>query len=172
RDADAELFARIRDFGLDLNNGDLPLRFDHVSLRANFRTAPQLVNHLNGVFAQVFAAEDGSRITFTPAEAAREGDAAGADPIFTLHVDFVLRRTRNATAAGNEADERKCAGDAQTDEIVRLIRERYLDRISEARASGGKFRVAVLGRTRRALSPVAEALRGAGIRFRSMDLEP
>ena len=172
RDADAELFARIRDFGLDLNNDGQPLRFDHVALRANFRTAPQLVNHLNGVFAQVFAADDGSRITFMPAEAARENNAAGAAPAFTLHVDFVPRRMRNATAARDEANERKRASDAQTDEIVRLIRERYLSRISEARASGGKFRVAVLGRTRRALSPVAEALRGAGIGFRSMDLVP
>ena len=172
RDADAELFARIRDFGLDLNIGDQPLRFDHVPLRANFRTAPQLVNHLNGVFAQVFAADDGSRIVFAPAEAAREDGTAGTATTFTLHVDFVPRRTRNATTPRDEADERKRAGDVQTNEIVQLIQERYLHRIDEARAGGGKFRVAVLGRTRKALSPVAEALRGAGIRFRSVDLVP
>jgi ATP-dependent exoDNAse (exonuclease V) beta subunit len=96
---------------------------------------------------------------------------AEAAPTFVLHLDFVLRTTRNATTARDEADERKRACGVQTGEIVQLIRE-HLDRVDEARAKGGKYRVAVLGRTRRALSPVAEALRGAGIGFRSVELVP
>ena len=41
----------------------------------------------------------------------------------------------------------------------------------EASASGGKYRVAVLGRARSALAPIAEALREARIPFRAVDLE-
>ncbi|MGA2206905.1 MAG: UvrD-helicase domain-containing protein, partial [Terracidiphilus sp.] len=39
RDADAELFPRVEQLGLEIP-GDLPLRFDPVRLKANFRSAP------------------------------------------------------------------------------------------------------------------------------------
>ena len=43
--------------------------------------------------------------------------------------------------------------------------------MEQARISGDKYRVAVLGRTRNALAPIAQALRAAKIPFRSVDLE-
>lgn len=170
RDADAELFARIRDYGLDLLHGDQPLRFDRVAVRANFRTAPQLVNHLNGVFADVFAADDGSGIGFSPAEPAREDCEPITLPPFTLHVNFVPQRARNQSASAAESDERKSAHETQIAEIVDLIQS-HRARIDEARSYGGRYRVAVLGRTRKALAPVAQALRKAGIPFRALDIE-
>ena len=39
------------------------------------------------------------------------------------------------------------------------------------RNDGGKYRIAILGRTHKALAPVAEALREAAISFRAVDLE-
>jgi ATP-dependent helicase/nuclease subunit A len=48
--------------------------------------------------------------------------------------------------------------------LSRLI-QRYSDRINQAKASGEKFRVAVLGRARNHLVPIAEALRQAGFPF-------
>ncbi len=54
RDADAELFPRVRDNGLEML-GDEPFTFDSVGLAANFRTAAGLVEQLNEVFENVFA---------------------------------------------------------------------------------------------------------------------
>lgn len=169
RDADAELFARIRDYGLDLRDGDQPLRFDQVVLRANFRTAPPLVNRLNGLFAGVFAEDDGSGIGFSLAEPARERQPEAVAP-FALHVNFVPQSARGNSTSSVDAEERESARAAQTNEIVALIRS-HQERIEKARASGGKYRIAVLGRTRKALAPVAQALREAKIPFRAVDLE-
>jgi ATP-dependent exoDNAse (exonuclease V) beta subunit len=47
----------------------------------------------------------------------------------------------------------------------------YSSRMEAAKASGQKFRIAVLGRARTALSPIASALRKEKIPFRAVDLE-
>ena len=64
RDADAELFPRVRTLGLELPEGD-PLRLDFVPLSSNFRTTPQLVRELNEAFTQIFGVNDGSGIEFS-----------------------------------------------------------------------------------------------------------
>lgn len=177
RDADAELFARIRGYGLDLHGGDEPLRFHQVILRANFRTAPQLVHHLNAVFAQVFAQNDGSGIGFSPAEPARVKPPELLAP-FALHVNFIPQTSPNGSASAAEAEERESARAAQVEEIVDLIRD-HLPHIERTHAENEhsseqdrkKYRVAILGRTRSALAPIAQALRIAKIPFRAVDLE-
>ena len=70
RDADAELFPRVRDYGLEIL-GDQPLSLDSVELTANFRTIPALVEELNSTFRSAFAADDGSGIHFAEAKPAR-----------------------------------------------------------------------------------------------------
>jgi ATP-dependent helicase/nuclease subunit A len=177
RDADAELFARIRDFGLEVNGGDEPLHFDQVALRANFRTAPPLVKHLNGVFAGIFAENDGSGIAFSPAEPAREAQSQPSAP-FVLHVNFIPQSSRNGFANAAEAEERESAHHEQVEEIISLIRS-HLPLIERTGAENEqkteqqkkKYRVAILGRTRKALAPIAQALRQAKIPFRAVDLE-
>ena len=169
READAELFAQIRDYGLQFTNGDEPFLFDHVPLRANFRTAPPLVKHLNDVLANVFAVDDGSGIAFSAAEPAREGQSDGALR-FSLHVDFVPESARGKSAPPGESDERNSARIGQIEEIVSLIRS-HLPHVEEARTHGGKYRVAVLGRTRKVLAMVAQALRQSQIPFRAVELE-
>jgi ATP-dependent helicase/nuclease subunit A len=177
RDADAELFARIRDYGLQLAGGEEPLRFDHVPLTSNFRTAPPLVRRLNGLFAQIFALDDGSGIAFSPAEPARASESIFTTP-FALHVSFIPQSVVGKPASLAEADEREAARQAQIREIVDLVLN-HLPQIERTRAENEKLpdqekkkhRVAVLGRTRSALSPIAEALRNAGVPFRAVDLE-
>jgi ATP-dependent exoDNAse (exonuclease V) beta subunit len=166
RDADAELFPRVKAVGLEVAHEE-PLLFDSVSLTANFRTAPGLVGRLNEAFAHIFAADDGSGVSFFSAEAARE-ETANAGAPFSLHLDFVPQAGRGQTA--DPEDEKAAARAAQIDEIVALIRGQ-MSRIEAAKASGEKFRIAVLGRARTALAPVAAALRNAGIPFRAVDLE-
>ncbi len=176
RDADAELFPRVRQFGLELPGGDR-LPFDFVPLKANFRTQPALVGELNDTFTRVFAEDDGSDVTFSAAIPARDG-IIDLFPRLSLHPAFmpqiVLGDSSDPEAQQQKQAvrlEREAVHTAQTAEIVELIRS-YTGAIERARAHGEKFRVAVLGRTRSALEPIAIALRDTGISFRAVDLEP
>jgi len=175
RDADAELFPRVRKFGLEILGGD-PHLFDFVRLSANFRTEPTLVQDLNESFDRIFAEDDGSGITFTPAESARNRSAS-SHPKLSLHFEFMPQSSVKDLSAPDTQQqkretqaEREEARDNQTAEIVALIRS-HLDRVAQARAAGTKYRIAVLGRTRSSLEPIAIALRKAAIPFRAVDLE-
>jgi ATP-dependent helicase/nuclease subunit A len=168
RDADAELFNRLRILGLEIPGADL-LTFDFVPLRANFRTTPPLVAQLNSAFERIFAASNGSGIAFFPAEAARDHSPV-TTPHFALHLEFMPQPPRDASAKENAAGQIEAAREAQTVEIVDLVRAQ-LPLIEEKRARGEKHRIAVLGRARSALAPIAAALREASIPFRAVDLE-
>ena len=168
RDADAELFPHVKAAGLEVP-GTEPLLFDPVALTSNFRTTRPLVNELNGIFAQVFAENDGSGVTFAPADPARNDEPAPAQP-FELHINFVPQLPRNTTSATEADNETESQQSAQIEEVVALIQS-HTDRIEQARVDGKQYRVAVLGRTRNALAPIAQALCAASIPFRSVDLE-
>ena len=187
RDADAELFPRVERIGLEVPH-DLPLELDPVTLFANFRTARPLVTRLNKFFHEVFSADDGSGVSFAPAEPARteplqhehapthELAALDQAPRMELHVEFVPDSAR-AGSSRNDVDakqriaaERDAALQKQAAEIVAIAR-RHLPAIEKARANRSKFRVAVLGRTHKALAPIAAALREAQIPFRAVELE-
>jgi ATP-dependent helicase/nuclease subunit A len=166
RDADAELFPRVKALGLEIPN-DEPLLFDFVPLKANFRTAPSLVERLNQAFKQIFTTGDCSGVTFSSAQPARK-EIENAGLPFTLHLDFVPMAGRGqAVEPGNEKETARIE---QIGEIVALI-QRYSKRINQAKVSSEKFRIAVLGRARSHLVPIAEALRQAGIPFRAVELE-
>lgn len=175
READVELFLRVQKRGLELEGGGtLPL--ESVDLSANFRTAPDLTGRLNDTFEQVFARNDGSGVTFSSALAVRPQSIAPGERMH-FHLHFVPQMPRNggadAEAQQIRADcttKRKSAHDAQINQIIDLIRGRT-DVIEAARARGEKYRIAVLGRARKALAPIAAALRNAGIPFRAVDLE-
>ena len=179
RNADAELFPRTERLGLEVP-GDLPLRFDPVLLTANFRTAPPLVDRLNRTFAQIFTGEDG--ITFVAAVPARDPSpesaphlVSGASPHLQLHCAFMP--SSRSGSRGMSPDEkqaiqaqRNSALLKQTEEIVACIRG-HLAKMDEARARGEKYRVAIIGRARKSLTPVAQALRKSGVPFRAVKLE-
>jgi ATP-dependent exoDNAse (exonuclease V) beta subunit len=168
RDADAELFSRVRTVGLELPR-DEPLMLDFVPLAANFRAAPPLVERLNEVFAKIFAAPDGSGVDFSSAQPAR-GDHAGPGPRCKLHLEFVPRTGQGRAADPESIRERESAHTAQTQQIVALVQS-HMSRIEEARERGEKYRVAVLARARKSLAPIAQALREAEIPFSALDLE-
>jgi ATP-dependent exoDNAse (exonuclease V) beta subunit len=172
RDADAELFPRVKELGLEIPY-DEPLLFNFVALKSNFRTAPPLVERLNQAFARVFAADDGSGVTFFSSLPARK-ETANAAPPFSLHLNFVP-----LTGGGKSAElgrgERERAQKEQIDEIVALIRSHQgsMEKLRQDRERGEdrKFRIAVLGRARNHLVPIAAALREAKIPFRAVELE-
>ena len=68
-------------------------------------------------------------------------------------------------------NEREESNATQIDEIVALMQQ-HLVRAEQARARGDKYRVALLGRTKSTLAPIAQALRQAKISFRAVELEP
>ena len=171
RDADAELFPRVKALGLEIPN-DAPQFFDSVSLTANFRTTSGLVAWHNQAFKKIFAADDGSGITFAEAQPARE-TAASNGPAFELHLEFV---PQTGKAADPQASgEIEAAHTTQIEEIVAVI-QRHQDSMEQARQAqergeNKKFRVAVLGRAKNHLVPIAQALREAGVAFRAVELE-
>ncbi len=179
RDADAELFPRVERVGLEIPD-DQPLRFESAMLTANFRTAGPLVENFNDTFAQVFASDDGSGIRYTEAKAVREDPrqpglhlVAAAVQRMQLHLQFMPQLALGASSIERRkecAEQRVAAQEKQTAEILAAIRNR-LPQIERAREAGEKYRIAVLGRARKSLSPIAQALREAGISFRAVDLE-
>jgi ATP-dependent exoDNAse (exonuclease V) beta subunit len=168
RDADAELFPRVKTLGLEIPH-DEPLLFDFAPLKANFRTAPELVERLNRDFEQIFAEDDGSGVRFASAQPERK-ETANAGPAFTLHLDFVPQAGRGKFADPEAVREKEAAQTAQINKMVTLVRG-YQDSIEQARANGGKFRIAILGRAKKHLVPITAALREAKIAFRAVELE-
>lgn len=174
RDAEAELFGRVRERGFEFSEEEsFPLH--PIRLTANFRTDPRLVATVNEAFEKVFAEPDGSGIEFTKAEPARD-PSAGPDKRFELHLEFIPQ-TKPGTSTDSDsvrtrqiAAQREAARTSQTAELIALIRS-HLDRMEAARSAGNKYRIAVLGRARTALAPIAAALRDAGISFRAVELE-
>jgi ATP-dependent exoDNAse (exonuclease V) beta subunit len=174
RDAEAELFSRVKNLGFELTGGEgFPL--NSVSLSANFRSDPGLVAELNETFERVFEVSDGSGIEFARAKAARL--PADSQKKMRLHLAFVPQP--RGGAPGNPdftrmkqqiAAECELIRKSQIEEIVSVIRG-HLDHVEAARLEGKRYRIAVLGRARTAIAPIASALREAGISFRAVELE-
>ena len=168
RDADAELFTRVKKVGLEIP-GSEPFLFDFVPLKANFRTVPPLVNRLNDVFEGIFAEDDGSGVGFSPAMPARV-ESTNPITVFKLHLNFSSQEDPATSASPETKGTKEDPQAAQAQEIANLIQQ-HAGRILYAKAQGSKYRVAVLGRARNSLVPIAEALRAAAIPFRAVDLE-
>ena len=105
RDADAELFQRVKEFGLEIAE-EQPLRFDSVGLTANFRSAPALVDEFNDRFEKIFA--NGSGVEFARAQAVRSAEnglhlVVAQEPRFNLHLRFMpaARRADNSSRPKN-----------------------------------------------------------------------
>lgn len=160
RDADAELFPRVRIAGLEIE-GNEPLQFESVQLKDNFRTKASLVERLNVVLGAVFGQDDGSGIEFAAAEPARNDDIRQTTR-FKLYLKFLPKVSETAPGKEEGAD--------QTAEIVALIRS-HMEAMEDARAKNSPYRIAVLGRIRKVLAPIADALREASIPFRAVELE-
>lgn len=161
RDADAELFPRVRIAGLEIPGSD-PWTFESIQLKDNFRTEPVLVEKLNDVLGAVFKEKDGSGIEFAAAEPARNDEFPR-----TGQLKFNLKFSAKVADHPSEPEERT---DNQLADIVALIQSRE-EEMQRARARGVSYRIAVLGRSRKVLTPIAEALREAGVRFRAVELE-
>ncbi len=168
RDADAELFPRVQAAGLEVY-GNEPLHFDPVRLNVNFRTAADLIDKQNNFLGAVFKENDGSGIRFAEAKHSPNGDSRRSSE-FKLHLRFSGQDAEDAAPGESISTSTEVPENPQVGEIVALVIS-HLKRLEQARADGKNHRIAVLGRTRAVLAPIAEALREAQIPFRAVDLE-
>jgi ATP-dependent helicase/nuclease subunit A len=172
RDAEVELFERVKTLGIEPATFDpdaTALLLESVALRANFRTIPSLVDDLNIHFKNIFASDngsdDGSGVRFSPAEAARAALVSIPPRITELHLAFTRK---GATANGTEDEfSPETTQQSQLTGMVALIQSRLAE---ATQAAEPRFRIAVLGRKRASLVPIAEALREAAISFRAIEL--
>lgn len=140
RGAEVGNFLNARQDGL----GDISL--EAVSLSANFRSAPPLVAWFNRTFEMVLPEEDdliNSAVRYTPAHAAGRDQAA-----CEVHVHPAIKR-----AAETESEA-----------------EAVATCVAQALAHDADQSIAVLGRVRAHLRPIATALRRRGIPFQAVDL--
>ncbi len=173
RDADAELFPRVKEIGLEFPGPEIPspapFTLHFVPLSANFRTVPPLVEKLNQTFTAVFAPNDGSGIQFAPATPARETPLNPAQH-FTLNLGFTPQTSTKSDLDSSEISGKDAAQLAQIEEMIAIIRS-HQSAMDDARLAGKKHRIAILARTRASLVPIAQALHLASIPFRALDLE-
>lgn len=177
RDADVELFSRVRSCGFEIP-GDTPFPVHPARLKANFRAARGLVKNANEIFAKVFSEDDGSGIAFEASEPARQQASASGLQLaeetirLQLHIGFMLQTPWSGSLEEKQriAGEREAVQRDHVKQIIAVIRG-HEPRMEVARAEGRPYRIAVLGRTRKALAAVAAGLRAAGIPFAAVDLE-
>jgi ATP-dependent helicase/nuclease subunit A len=174
REAEVELFERVKTHGLEIAGDAAQFGFEFVQLRANFRTAPSLVEDLNGYFERVFLVEDPAEsVRFSAAMPVRERLSSAR---VELHLAFTNSR-RGVVDDSPASAEPGLTRREQLGEMVALIQSR-LRAMARVRAEqethpagvDSKYRIAVLGRTRSSLVQIAEALRAAKIGFRAIDL--
>ena len=196
RDAEVELFERLKTHGLEMESSETPFLFEFLALRANFRTVPSLIEDLNLHFEAVFSpnssgssGEDDSGVSFSPAIAARPVPASisgsTAPPAKAeFHFAFTLKKAMPKTP-GLGSNDPALLGDPtrtreeQLAEIVALVRGKMDQASASIRVHGQldhstpeKYRIAILARTKKSLILIADALRKAKISYRAIELVP
>ena len=162
--------------------------FDPVQLTANFRTASTAGRqHQRNLRTRSFAVDDGSDVSSAEAQPARDGTPRSrglhlvAEPSRACSFTSNSCRNRGNSRGLDVAEKTKSPTNAKPPAKSRLERDRRThprhiqmarpqDRES-ARVHRKNYRIAVLGRTRKALAPIALALRDADIPFRAVELE-
>lgn len=156
RDAESRLFNQVRERGIEIGGTHLDL--EPVQLSTNFRSTPAIVRPLNEIFEQVLTGTHEDDVPFAPSVSNKPADPGTADAVH-LRVQIL---EKNASADALNAQE--------ADAMLAVIRE-HQHAIEEAQRTRGKYRVAVLGRTRNHLTPIIRRLRDAGIPFRSVKID-
>ena len=137
REAEVGLFLRAQQHGIG------QVRLAPLTLRANFRARPELVQWVNHSFSKLFPGKSdiaSGALTYSACEAQR-----APAPATQVHVH-----------AAFDTDAEREAG-----QVIELIRQ----------AQAGNLQVAVLVRGRNHLVALVPRLRREGLRFRAMELE-
>jgi ATP-dependent exoDNAse (exonuclease V) beta subunit len=150
READVGLFLDVAEHGFP----GLPI--ESLRLGANFRSLPDIVAWVNGVFPQVMSPQDDAiagAVSYTPSTASVESAERGG-----VHVHALFE------GAGH--------GDADAEDAWLREARRVAELICSARGDDAVASVALLVRTRAHLQAILPCLREAGIRYHGVDIEP
>ena len=146
RDADAELFPRVKAVGLEIPNAD-PLLFDPSPSPPTSAPRRPLVKQLNEVFTQVFAADDGSGVDIF----LRRARSRATHPIranTSSYTSTLSPQVSHVKSTGPDAVRREGSRTTQprSRRIVALIQQPH-DRDGKGSSERRrKYRIAVLGR--------------------------
>jgi ATP-dependent exoDNAse (exonuclease V) beta subunit len=143
READVTLFLQAQRSGI----AGVPLEPERLA--SNFRSSARVLDWVNATFARLLPADDDferGAVRYSPAAAQHEGDAEDGVTVHAL-LD---------------------SGEREMGETVARIARVAL----QSAGKDGPASVAVLVRGRTSLPPVLAALRGEGIEYRGVELEP
>ncbi len=150
READVGLFLDV------FANGLAGMIVEPLRLDANFRSLPEIVAWVNGVFPQVMSPVDDAvagAVSYSPSTASLARQIRG---VVRMHALLEDADTRSGGAE-----------DARMREARRVA-----ELIAAARADDASASIALLVRTRAHLQAILPCLREAGIRYRGIDIEP
>jgi ATP-dependent exoDNAse (exonuclease V) beta subunit len=145
-------------------NQALAFALTPLNLTVNFRSNAALVKWYNQTFAKVFPKQDDlvlGAVSYAPAQPSPQAQAqeqSSADALenqTAMHTAIQTHWAVNQTAA------------AQAQRMAEIIQHR----MSELAEGDGAGRIAVLGRSRSHLAPLAYQLKQQGIAFRAVELE-
>ncbi|HUY81234.1 MAG TPA: UvrD-helicase domain-containing protein [Acidobacteriaceae bacterium] len=160
RQAEVELFERVRRFGLVAENFTLAL--EPLELKTNFRSHAGLTTRWNEIFEAVFGDGGTGGIRYEQTVAAEEALAQEA-----VHVHPQILGDGDGRVI---PEQRRRAQDIEAAKVLEIVRA-HQPRIDEARIRDEEYRVAVLVRVKSHLAKIAALLREAGVPFRAVDLE-
>ena len=157
RDAESRLFHQVREDGMEIGGGHLPMTA--LQLSTNFRSTPAIVGPLNEVFARVLGLDPEDDVQYAPSKSSQDtGDRSG--DAMHLHVQAFEKDTRSP----EELDR------VEADAMIAVIRD-HMPAIEQAQREGENYRVAVLARARPHLIEIIGRLRREEIRFRGVKID-
>jgi ATP-dependent exoDNAse (exonuclease V) beta subunit len=161
RDAESRLFHQVREDGMEIGGGHLPMTA--LQLSTNFRSTPAIVYPLNEVFARVLGVDPEDDVQYAPSVSSQGGtDQAGAGQGDAMHLH--IQTFEKDTRSSEELDR------AEADAMIAVIRDHMLA-IEQAQREGKNFRVAVLARARPHLIEIIARLRREEIPFRGVKID-
>jgi ATP-dependent exoDNAse (exonuclease V) beta subunit len=157
RDAESRLFHQVREDGMEIGGGQLPMTA--LQLSTNFRSTPAIVGPLNEVFARVLGLDPEDDVQYAPSKSSQDiGDRSG--DAMHLHIQAFEKDTRSP----QELDR------VEADAMIAVIRD-HMPAIEQAQREGKNYRVAVLARARPHLIEIIARLRREKIRFRGVKID-
>ena len=157
RDAESRLFHQVREDGMEIGGGHLPMTA--LQLSTNFRSTPAIVHPLNEVFDRVLGVDPEDDVQYAPSVSSQGIGEQDGDAMH-LHVQTFEKDTRSA----EELDR------AEADAMIAVIRG-HMPAIEQAQREGKNYRVAVLARARPHLIEIIARLRREEIPFRGVKID-
>ncbi len=149
REAEVGLFLRAQQAGI----GSVAL--EPITLSVNFRSTPEVIGWVNGVFSRLMPDGESSADGSVPYSASEAVSRTDAGEVSGATVHWILRREGDEVAASSETEAAK---------VVELIQQARVKRTDPT--------IAILVRNRSHLGALVPQLRAARIAVQAVDIDP